>query len=382
MVIRLEQLTDGQRAVVDHEATAGPCRVVGGFGSGLTTALAARAHRLRQQGRRPLLLGTADVVDFAIRVLNRHRDRSVSLLAGAEQIAVVAELVDPPLRAHVADAAAALVGYQASFLGDEELRVHADAAGMLPAAEALIELAARYQRALASRDRVDAGGALVSASLLLRDPAVLDDERSRFDELLLDDFQLASFGINRLVSQLVGHGGPVTVAGNPDAAISSAPLASAGYLAAFDRRFGAALDVLLDECHRSPGVPTLRIVDDPDGARQAAREAIEHAAALGIAPEATAVVTRDRAEATVGRSWSLVVVPDATDGRWPSPRPTDPWFDTELFHGPDVPDEDARDRRWIALERRRFAVACTRATQSLVVIAEMPVTAFVGDLVR
>lgn len=377
----VHDLTAAQRSVVEHDIATGPCRVVGGFGSGLTTALQARAARLELEGRRPLLLNTADVVAFAVEILHRH-GREATLVAGEQQVAVVDSVLETPLRPRGPEIARALVGFQASFLGDEELRVHADAAGMLDDAERLIDLTARYQRALASARGIDIGGALVEASLLLRDPTVAEQERARFDELLLDDFQLASFGTTRLVSQLVGHGGPVTVAGNPDGAVATAPLASGRHLDTFDRRFGTALDARLEGVHRSPGVPTLRIVEDADAGRAAAREAIETGAGLGIEPTGTAVITREHAEAAVGRSWPLVVVPDATEGRWPAPRPAEAWFDTELFHGPDLPDDDARDRRWLALERRRFAVACSRATRFLVVIAEVPVTRFVGDLVR
>ena len=377
------ELTAGQRAVVDHDAATGPCRVTGGFGSGLTTALHARAARLRAEGRRALLLDPPSVVGFAADVLRRH-GRPGSLVTSQEQLAIVAGLLDgdatTPPAAAAADVASAIVGFQASFLGDEELRVHADAAGLLDDAEVLISLTGRYLDALAARGLVDAGGALVSASLLLRDPAVHELERARFDELLVDDFQLASFGTNRVVSQLAGHGGPLTVAGNPDAAVSTAPLASQHHFERFDRRFGAALDVRLEGTHRSPGVPTLRIVDAPDDVRGAAREAIEQAAGMGIGAEDTAVITRELAESAVGRAWPLVIVPDATDGRWPAPRPASTWFDTELFHGPDLPDDALRDQRWVELERRRFAVACSRATRFLVVIGEVPVTPFVGDL--
>jgi superfamily I DNA/RNA helicase len=375
------ELTAGQAAVVAHDARAlGPCRVVGGFGSGLTTALEARAARLRSEGARPMLVGHPGMIGVAVEILRRH-GRPVSLLIGDEQVAMAASLLDDRLRPLSAEVAAAMVAFQSSFLGDEELRVHADAAGMLEPAEELIALTARYLALLASRNRVDAGGALVSASLLLRDPAVLEAERARFDELLVDDFQLASFATNRLVSQLAGRGGALTVAGNPEAAVSSAPFSSPQYLLRFDRRFGAALDVTLEGTHRSPAVPTLRIVEDADEARQVALEATDAAAAMGIDAEGTAVVTRELAEAAVGRSWPLVVVPDATDGRWPSARPFERWFDTALLHGPDVPDDATRDRRWLDLERRRFRVATTRATQFLVVIAELPVTRFVGDLV-
>ena len=373
-------LTAGQQAVVDHDIAAGPCRVTGGFGSGLSTALRRRTVRLQDEGRRPLLLAHASLVRFATELLRRH-GRPVSLLSRSEQVATVATVVDDGLRPLAEEVATAIEGFQASFLGDEELRVHADAAGALPEAERLIELTDRYRTVLTSRNRVDAGGALVAASVLLRDPAVLAEERARFDELLVDDFQLASFASNRLVSQLAGHRGALTVAGNVDAAISSAPLATALHLERFERRFSAALDVHLDETQRAPGVPTLRIVEDGDTARRVVRETVEGAASAGLPLEDTAVVTREGAESAVGRSWALVVVPDATDGRWPAPRPVAAWFDTELFHGPDVPDDAVREARWRDLERRRFAVACTRATRSLVVIAEAPVTPFVSALI-
>jgi superfamily I DNA/RNA helicase len=319
---------------------------------------------------------------FAVDLLRRH-GRPVSTLAAAEQTAMVASLVDEPLRSIAHEVASVVTAFQASFLGDEELRVHADAAGCLAEAETLIDLTARYLSVVSSRYRVDAGGAVVQASLLLRDPEVLAAERSRFDEVLVDDFQLASFGASRLLSQLVGFGGGLTVAGNADAAVSPDPLASASHLDRFDRRFGAALDVTLAEpSFRSPGVPTLRIVESEDEARRLASETVAGAEAMGIGRTDTAVVSRDLVEAAVGREWPLVVVPDATEGRWPAPRPSWRWFDPELFHGPDVPSPAVRDARWLELERRRFRVATSRATRFLVVIGEVPVSPFVGELVR
>jgi superfamily I DNA/RNA helicase len=372
-------LSRDQRAVVEHDG--GPCRVTGGFGTGKSAALVARAERLRAEGRRPVLLRAQDAVAFAVDVLRRH-GRPVSMLSGAEQVAMVSSMA-PSLPA--TEVAAAITAFQSSFLGDEELRVHADAAGCLSEAEALIEVTARYLAVLATRNRVDAGGAIVQASLLLRDPEVLAAERARVDELLVDDFQLATFGTNRLVSQLVGHDGVVrlTVAGNEDAAVSTDPLASPAHLARFDRRFGASLDVVLSPpSFRSPGVPTLRLVEDADDGRRVAAETIRSAADMAIGGEETAVVSRDVVEAAVGREWPMVIVPDATERRWPAPRPRWTWFDADVFHGPDVPDDAERDRRWLELERRRFLVATTRPTRFLVVLAETPVSPFVGELVR
>lgn len=66
----------------------------------------------------------------------------------------------------------------------------------------------RYLAAMAELDLVDEGGAVVHAGLALRDDAVLRAERSRFDEVVVDDFQLATFAEQRLLTQLVGRAGP------------------------------------------------------------------------------------------------------------------------------------------------------------------------------
>ncbi len=364
--------------MVDHRD--GPARVTGDFGTGKTTALIRRAERLRADGRRPLLLHHRDLVGVALAIIGRH-ERAMTLAGDAERVGVVLDLLRPADQHHAEEIASTVLAFESSFLGDEELRVHAHAAGVLDRAEELIEITARYQRGMAERRLADAGGAVVIASLLLRDPAIVDAERARFDELLIDDYQLATFASARLVTQLVGRDGNVVVAGNPAAAVSTAPFATDAHLDRFSRRFEPRLDVDLRTALRSAGVPSLQIVDDDEGLRAAARQAIQGAAARGITSDETAVLPRDLVEAAVGREWPMVVVPGVTDGRWPAPRPHPSWFDPELFHGPDVPDDDERDRRWLELERRRFAVATSRATRFLVVLATSPVSPLVGELI-
>ena len=339
-------LDEGQRAVVEH-GLGGPLRVLSGFGCGATTALQHRAARLTAEGRRPWVLPARDLVDVAVEILQRHgRD--------------VRRLQPPPDD----EATTTIVAFQASFLGDEELRVHADAAGCLHLAEEVIAATHRHLARLAADGLVDDGGALVQASLLLRDRDVLAAERARFDELLVDDAQLLSFAGQRLLTQLAGAGGPLVVAGNPDAAVSPDPLASAVHLERFARRFDAPT-IELATRHRQPTrPPELRLdvdLDTPPGALR-----------LG----------RLDALAAVGREAPVVIVVGATDGEWPAPRPVHRWLDPELFHGPDVPDDAERDRRWLALERRRFLVATTRATDATVVLARAPVTPFVDALLR
>ncbi len=209
----------------------------------------------------------------------------------------------------------------------------------------------------------------MQASLALRAPGVLAAERARFDELLVDDFQLVSFAGQRLLTQLAGACGRLVVAGNPSAAVASDPLASAAHLHQFARRFGAPT-VELRATHRAPErPPELRLLDPGD-------------ARTWPLPEGAMVVDRRRAERFVGAEAAIVVVEDATDGRWPSPRPRREWFDLEVLHGPDVPDDAERERRWEALERRRFLVATTRATTATVVVAQAPVTRFLRDVLR
>lgn len=362
-------LDAGQQAVVDHRG--GPLRVLGSFGAGTSTALRARAERLGRAGVAAVLLHHRDLVPFAIDLLRRHGE-DVSLASAQDVLDVLVDVLDGEDLAHRDEIARAVVGYQTSWLGDEELRVHADAAGELERAERLIDISRRYLGALASRRLVDAAGAVVRAGLALREEEVLRAERERVDELLVDDFQLATFAEARLLTQLAGRDGALVVAGNPGAAISSAPLASETHLRHFDRRFRCAT-IDLTGHHRSPGVPRLHLADGAEDA--------DRVVGRTVAAGATALTPPDT-ERAVGREWPLVVVPDATDGTWPRPRPTARWFDEELFHGPDVADEVERDRRWRELERARFRVAITRATEHTVVVALAPTSPFLDELLR
>ncbi len=367
MPIQLDTL---QRRVVEHER--GPLRVVGGFGSGKTTALYARVERARGNGRRPLLLAHHALVGFALDIL-RRQGAKLTLVGDDERLDIVSGLIDHD----VAEVASAVVGFQASFLGDEELRVHADAAGCLDVAEELIAITSRYLAELDRRRLVDRGGVVVGASTLLRDPAVAAAERAAFDELLVDDFQLATFGESRLLTQLAGPGGALVVAGHPEAAASDDPLSSVAYLQRFDRRFGSD-HIELQAVHRR-ATATVRIVAGGDAAvAVAVEEAMGEGARLGIAAENRALLDRNNVTQFVGRECELAIVLGATEGRWPLPRPQPRWFDPELFYGPDVPDDDVRNRRWWDSERRRFGVATSRATRHVVILGEEPLSPFVG----
>ncbi len=365
-------LDAAQQAVVDHPSGS-PLVVTGGFGAGASTALQARVKRLEANGSRPLVVSLSDSAGFLGWALDllRRQGQAVEMAEPEALLELITSLTERP----AAESLAAVSAFHASFLGDEELRTHAVAAGTAAdaAAEEVIALHHAYRAALTERGLVDDAGALVAASMALRDPAVLASERAAFDELIVDDFQLATFADARVVAQLAGQGGPVTVAGNPAAAVSDDPLSAAAHLGGFARRFTAA-HIPLPGSHRRPEPPTLRIVLDEDEVAEIIDD--EMAAGDGM------ILNRGRAPQAVGSEAATVVVYDATEGRWPAPLPAPGWFDLELLHGPDVPDASTRHAGWLAAERRRFGVVCSRATRRLVVLAELPVSPFIADLVH
>ena len=348
-----------------------PLCVTGGFGSGKTTILAARADKLRASGRAVLVFDRPDaIVAFAADVLARNGTPR-RVVDGAAQRTLVERLVRETdwgeLTPEVGypdfadEVAVTVLRYQSSFLGAEELFVHADAAGQFARWEALDRFAQRYLADHESAGTIDRAGAVVSASMLLRDPKALAAERARFDDLLVDDFQLADFATNRLLTQLVGRTGSFTVAGNAAAAIGGEHGWSARFLTSFAKRFDAATIDLGDESWRSPAPP--EVVD--------AAPADVHAHVL------------DRASVigAVGREWPVVVIFDASASGWPAARPAHSWFDPYIFGGPDVPSDEDRDAAWYQEELRRFAIACTRATeQTVLVVRAPPVTPLLAEV--
>lgn len=354
-------LSPAQQAVVDHGA--GPLRVQGGFGSGKTAALLARRDRLGPE--RTLLIGRSEAAvsrlggvtfwQLAAEIVARH-ERPIHVLADHEQQAFVAGMLSadgteqwPTLHEHLDDpdfageVAGAVARYQASFLGLEELRTHAHAAGMADRWEELAQFTERYLAALEEDEVADWGGILVRAAIVLRHPVPLAEEQARWDSVLVDDFEAASFATNRLLSQLVGRGGDLVVAGNPAGPAGRGRGGSRRWLDSFDRRFEATGDVLLEGTFRQP-------VEEEVGPD------VEVAAG-------SLVVVRATVEATAGCEWDSVVLDERTWAAW---LPSEPrWFDLHLLGGPDVPDEAARRARAEAEEAALLALGRTRATGRL-----------------
>src|SRR5207248_3026791 len=111
---------------------------------------------------------------------------------------------------------------------------------------------------------VDWAGALVEAGLMLRDPAVAEAERARFDHVIVDDFEQASFATNRLLALLAGPGANVVVAGNPGGAISARLGGSSRYFERFVASYQAAADLALDRRLSPPASSALVRGFSPD----------------------------------------------------------------------------------------------------------------------
>lgn len=400
------RLTPAQRRVVDLPPQ--PARVTGGFGSGRTSALAARAVRWAAAGE-PVLavcrttaaarrfeavaqeapgLTTTTFVDLALDVVHRH-DGPVGLVDGEGQRRIVGILledgwpeagIDATDPLFIAEVASMVCHYQASFLGAEELRVHADAAGELDRWDALASFTDAYVAELRELKVVDWAGALVRAAMLLRDPAVAAAERERAPHVVVDDFEAASFATARLLTLLCGRLHDVVVAGNPGARLDDAHGGSPSYLERLPRRFDitAERDVRLDDRLRPTLAPHPRVCPPAEevgtavdavhvgGAVLVPDDDVTLVSALSAAvPSGVEVVRVDDASS---REWPHVVVTGVVAGRFPAPRPRTHWFDRHLLGGPDVPDDDERDAKWHEHERSRYELATSRATESLTLV--------------
>ena len=306
-------LTGEQRRIVDHGR--GRLRVVGGAGSGKTTALVVRYRRLVDEGAKPssvlVLCRTRAAADrfrdavlphlaggfdalpvttffgLAYDLVSRALG-PITLLTGAEQRHTVARLLaaeDPsawPTLGH-------LLG-RAAFVGEvvDGLLVAAGA-GAGPVHPELAAFAERYRRALAADDRVDASGLLARAADLLGDPDVAAAARTRAEHVLVDDYEATTGAMETILERL---GAPdVVVAGDPDGVVGGFPGADRGPLT----RFPADVEVVLgpgDHRFRRPAPPVLVTTRHPSVEPEAVAGELLAAHRAGVAWSDMAVLVR------------------------------------------------------------------------------------------
>ena len=310
------ELTAEQRRVVDHDG--GRLRVLGGAGSGKTTALLARYRRLVTAGARPSsvlvlcrtraaagrfrdsvlphLAGGFDSLPIttffglAYDLVSRY-SAPVTLLTGADQRHFVARLLtadDPadwPVLGHLlgrpalaGEVAEGLLHLQAGAIGD------ASREGPWPE---LVAFAERYRYALAAEGRLDATGLLARAADLLADPTVADAERSRMGHVLIDDHEAATPPMATILDRLPT--GDVVVAGDPEGACGGFPGAHRRYLS----QFRADVDVdLAGHRFRQPDRPVLITTRHPSLEPEAVAGELLGAHAAGVAWSDMAVLVR------------------------------------------------------------------------------------------
>ena len=110
----------------------------------------------------------------------------------------------------------------------------------------------RYQELLHSNNAVDFDDLLLKTHALFRDnPDVLEKYRSRFEYLLIDEFQDTNVAQYAIARQLAGKHRNICVVGDPDQAIYSWRNADIRNILSFERDYPDARKVTLEENYRS-----------------------------------------------------------------------------------------------------------------------------------
>jgi superfamily I DNA/RNA helicase/RecB family exonuclease len=297
-----------QRDVVEHDR--GALLVSGGFGTGKTTVLRERFLRLLAEGADPdrvvLVVGSrrareeargrllarlpasmanlrvSTIHGLAYQVVGARYDalryeRPPTILAAPEQFAKVRELLageepgDWPaygrllgLRGFADAVRQFILRAEEALLAPDDLRAAAEARA-LGGWHELAEFFRRYQEVLDAESAVDFAGLVAQAAVAagIGEPPL--------DHVLLDDYQDATFGTERLLASLRPMS--LAVAGNPEAHVFSFQGTTSVPLHRFPERFGASV-VELETEHRGSKVEVI--------ARAAAHSSEEHA---GVARE-------------------------------------------------------------------------------------------------
>ena len=304
----LADLTGRQRKAVTHGD--GPLLIVAGAGTGKTTVITRRiawliaekrakpsevlaltftdraademverVDRLVPYGHNDAQIGTFHA--FGDRLLREHAfeaglsDQS-TVLGRAEQVIFLREhLFELPLDRYrpLGDPTRFLSALVTLFsrLRDEDVspecyaevaQALTDAAAAGPPDAALAERAANqselaatyaaYERLMRAADRLDFGDQVSLALRLLREhPAVLEEERSRYRYILVDEFQDTNHAQWELVRLLAADDGNVTVVGDDDQSIYRFRGAALGNILGFRAAYPGAASVVLVDNYRS-----------------------------------------------------------------------------------------------------------------------------------
>jgi RecB family exonuclease len=281
---------DAAAAVVGFRGRA--MRVSGPSGSGKTTALIARAQSLAAIGTSQatllivapsavasvraktlagLGLGSAPIVvhswaSFVQEVQHIHGDGE-TIIDRETELAIISELLGvAPETTMARRFARARRAYVESWLGEQELTTHIDAAenagssGVLRRWTAVVQLTEEFAALGALRGVIDQSSAMIAATLALREHVGL--WRKQYPHIVFDDFESVTFAEYRLAMTLgspsLGFDGSVAIAGNLTGPNWGGPF-GAPWLAGADRRFAVDLDAALPA--RSSLSPSVDVVD-------------------------------------------------------------------------------------------------------------------------
>ena len=280
----VQGLNPEQKAAVEYGD--GPLLVVAGAGSGKTRVLTHRIAYLLDTGRaRP---GEILAITFTNRAADEMRDRVAELLGGAAIGMWVSTFHSSCARMLRVDAA--LLGYTRSFTiydeGDsvrmvkrvmEELSldpkelppktvkrrissakndlVEPDAflsSARSPFEEQIGEVYERYERRMAESNAMDFDDLLVKTVRLLEDfEDVRERWRTAFRYVLVDEYQDTNHAQYRLLLQLSGKDGNLTVVGDEDQSIYGFRNADIRNILDFERDFPDAGVIKLEQNYRS-----------------------------------------------------------------------------------------------------------------------------------
>jgi superfamily I DNA/RNA helicase len=280
----LLNLNQPQQQAVEH--THGAVLVLAGAGSGKTRVITMRIARLlhttpaesivaltftnkaaremrerviEEVGRKRakgLIISTFH--SLGVRILRQHIERlgykkNFSIYAGADQIRLVRDLL--PRRSTSAgksiDADIILARISSAknrLVGPEQFQA--------PDYDEYAQLAAlvypRYQQALKACNAIDFDDILcLCIELFHAHPSVLDHYRTRFEYIMVDEYQDTNHVQYRLLRELCGSEGNICVVGDDDQSIYGWRGAQAGNILDFEQDFASATVIKLEQNYRS-----------------------------------------------------------------------------------------------------------------------------------